>query len=285
MPDQATGSNNELASRVEKAFAAARQGDFGPSSDLVSLGPAVVPLLEPFLGDPSEDVRRQAVDLLKAMPGAAAIPLLAKALADPSEDIRDRASLQLYANYKPEQLAAGTMLGAALRQSIEAGNDSAAAVLLLGYFPSTEAVRTLENLLSRTGDSRTELFAWSPVVPVALAANVSLSRLGNRKARASLLKEIESSGLAELQFLLAVIREIDAPEALHALKRTLGDTRGIGGGAPAGAQTGRRLCDAAVDAFIGRLGLKVNFSTSASSLYSEPQIESVRRAINSAVPQ
>ncbi len=283
MPDQA--NNNELASRVEKAFAAARQGDFGPSSDLVSLGPAVVPLLQPYLDDPSEDVRRQAVDLLKAMPGAAAIPLLAKALADPTADIRERASLHLYANYKPEQLSGNASLGAALRKSIESGSDSAAAVLLLGYFPSPEAVAALEALLARAGGAQTELYSWSPVVPVTLPVHVSLSRLGHSTARASLLKEIESSNLAKLQFLLAVIREIDAPEALHALKRTLADTRVTGGGAPSGAQSKRRLCDDAVNAFLGRLRLKVDFTPSDADLYSEAQIESVRRAINSAIPQ
>ena len=101
----------------------------------------------------------------------------------------------------------------------------------------------------------------------------------------ALLETIEAGALNVLEFLLTVIREIDAPEVLHALKRTLDDSREITSGVPAGAKPRRRLSDLAVNAFIRRLQLDVDFELSDSRRYTAAQVGQVRRKINASIPQ
>lgn len=274
------------AERVEAAFDAARSGDFGPSSALAEFGEAVVPLLGPYVADRDEEVRRQAVALLAAIDGEAAIAQLALALSDVSADIARRASVALYENYAPDRLAARPELAAALRESLKQGNESGAAILLLGYFPGAETEAALRGLRDRRGDGLTEVFVWTPVVPVALAVDVALSRLGDQVARDSVMRRIDEGEFDTLAFLLHALREIDAPPLLHALKdATLDDTREVVAvDRPSGVEPPLRLQDLAVTRFVERLGLAVGFEVSGARRYSDEEIAAVREAIEARVP-
>lgn len=276
--------NNDLAARTEAAFAAAREGDYQKLSQLGEHGAGIVPHLEPYIRDENEMVRLQAVALLATFDDPSAIPLLAAALGDSLQDIRARAALAFYEHYDPVRLADRAELGEALRDSVDRGNDAAAAILLLGYFPGDATSATLKALAERAGDAQTELAAWTPVVPVGLVVDISRSRLGDRAARLSLLRAGTEGTLAEREFLLSVLREVDAPDVLHALAGNLDDTSEIGGGAPSGAEPQRRLCDLAVVMFIGRLNLQVDFAVTESRRYSADEIDTVRQAIRNTIP-
>jgi hypothetical protein len=282
---QSKNANDNIKKQVDKAFEAARKGNFGPSSVLQKQGSVIVPYLAPYLNDSSEDVRGQVVALLKVLGGEDALSLLVKALADASADVRERAARALYENYDPLKISKHTDSGTALRQSVKAGNNSAAALLLLGYFPGKETESLLRGVRDRKERSQTKLFEWSPVVMVSLPANISLSRLGDKKSRMALLETIEASSLGELEFLLKTIREIDAPEVLHLLKRTLDDEREVNAGVPSGAEPKRRLCDEAVNAFVNRLQLNVGVQLSDARRYSKAEIDTVRNGINSSIPK
>lgn len=274
----------QTAEQVRQAFEAAREGDFGPSSELQSLGREALPHLAPYLDDPDPDIRRQAVALAGLIGGKAAVPLLTRALTLSDPDLQRRAAQALYQG-DPARLAGHAALGEALRAQVAGGAPAAAAVLLLGYFPGAGAETALRGLRDRDPAALAELAQWGPTVPMALAVNVALSRLGDPRARAALLETIEQGGLEELRFLLEVLREIDAPELLHALKRTLDDTRTIAGGVPSGAQLRRRLRDAAVDAFVKRLDLAVDFQLNPAGRYGDQQAAAVRRGIEAALPR
>src|SRR5262249_29659401 len=99
--ERTTNGGKEIADRVKRAFEIARNGDFGPSSDLKEFGQAIVPHLAPYIKDPNEDIRRQVIALLKLTGSEAALPLLAMALVDSVEDIQKRAALVLYERYDP----------------------------------------------------------------------------------------------------------------------------------------------------------------------------------------
>ena len=270
-----------MKNKVETALAAARSGDFGPSTGLIGLGHEVIPQLEPWLSDPSEDVRRQAVALLKSIAHRDSIPLLVKALGDRQMEIQQRASLALY-ELKDRGAVAKAATGA-LCHSVEAGNDSGAAILLLGHGKGEEAKAALLALQRRDPPGQSELAEWTPVVPTPFVATIALSRLGDAASRTRLLGAAESAGVAELQFLLAVLSEVDDTAVLTSLGRLLGDTREVTGGAPWGAQA-RRLCDAAVDGLVKRLGLKTSFAPNPSGRYEPGQIEEVRKALSGSVP-
>ncbi|MCB1920028.1 MAG: HEAT repeat domain-containing protein [Candidatus Competibacteraceae bacterium] len=277
--------NNDIANQVNAAFAAAREGNYEPVSQLGEQGAGVVPHLQPYLRDENEMVRLQAVALLTAFDEPAAIPLLTQALGDPLQDIRARAALALYERQDPLQLAERPELGEALRASLDQGNDAAAAILLLSYFPDEANFKALEALRDRAGDAQTELASWAPVVPVQLPVAVSLSRLGDRAARLTLLQTSADGSLAEREFLLSVLREIDSLEVLHALASSLDDTHEIGGGVPSGVQPQRRLCDLAVVSLVKRLNLPVNFTVTDQQRFTSGEIDAVRQAIVSGLPR
>ncbi|MFO1372586.1 MAG: HEAT repeat domain-containing protein [Candidatus Competibacteraceae bacterium] len=277
--------NDDIAAHVNTAFAAARMGNYALISQLgEQQGAQVIPYLAPYLRDADERVRLQAVALLTTFTDPRAVPLLGLALADSQQDMRRRAALALYERYDPIQLAARPEIGDALRASVNQGNDAAAAVLLLGYFPGEPTQAALTALNERVADGQTELDSWAPVVPVKLVIAVSQSRLGDQKARLALLRKSADGTLAEREFLLSVLREVDAPEVLHALAQTLNDTREVSGDLPAGVSPRRRLCDKAVVAFVRRLELPINFQISESRRFTPAEIASVRRAIAASLP-
>lgn len=282
---QGIAMNDEIAVQVNAAFTAARKGDYEPVSQLGEQGAKIIPYLQPYLQDEDEMVRLQAVALLTTSDDPTAIPLLALALRDPSQDLRARAALALYERYDPLQLAERPTLGEALRASLDQGNDAAAAILLLSYYPGEPTLAALQALDERAGDAQTELAAWTPVVPVTLVTAISRSRIGDRAARQALLHTSVDGSPAEREFLLSVLREIDSPEVLHALASALDDTQEIGGGVPSGIQPQRRLCDLAVVSLIKRLNLKVNFTVNDQRRFTPTEIDAVRQAMIAGLPR
>lgn len=274
-----------IEQQVEQAFQAARKNEFDRVSRLPALGPRVAPLLAPYLRDAQVDLRREAVAVLAAIGGAAALPLLLEALGDQDADISERAARVLYTQYEPTSLARDKAAGLALRASVLAGHRTAAGLLLLGYFPDAENERALRVVVDEFGAERTKLSDWTPLVAVALPAQVALSQLGDHAARAALLRAIDHASIAEAEFFLSVLRDIDSPTVLHAVKKTLGDNREIASGVPSGAGPRRRLSDAAVNAFVRRLNLKVDFELADSRRYSDEQVAQVRRLIDTSLPR
>lgn len=271
--------------QVEQAFQAARKGDFSHIGALPKLGPSAVPSLAPYLRDADVGMRREAVAVLAVIGGAKSLPLLVEALGDREAEIRERAAQALYSRYEPTALARDKTLGPALRSSVRAGSPTAASLLLLGYFPDPENERALRAVVEQFGDEPTQLSDSGPLVTVALPARIALSQLGDRIARDALLRAIDGASLAEAEFLLAVLRDVDSPTVLHAIKKTLDDEREIAGGLPSGAGPRRRLRDAAVEAFVRRLNLKVDFKLHDSRRHSDEQIARVRRLIDGSIPR
>jgi hypothetical protein len=278
--------NDDIAAQVNAAFAAARQENYELISQLAEQGAQIIPYLKSYLRDDNEMLRLQAVALLTVSTDPAAIPLLALALRDPLQELRARAALALYERHDPVQWAEHPEVGEALRASVDQGNDAAAALLLLGYFPGESSLKTLQALSERAGDAQTELATWAPVVPVRLPVAVSLSRLGDQAGRLTLLQTSAEGSLAEREFLLSVLRELDSPEVLHALAAgTLGDVSEIGGGVPSGVQPQRRLCDLAVVSFVKKLNLPVNFTVNDQRRFTPAEIDAVRQAMAASLPR
>jgi hypothetical protein len=102
----------------------------------------------------------------------------------------------------------------------------------------------------------------------------------------TLLQTSADGSLAEREFLLSVLREIDSPKVLHALAAgTLDDTSQIGGAVPSGVQPQRRLCDLAVINFIKRLNLQVNLTVSDQYRFTPTEIDAVQQAIAGSLPR
>lgn len=278
--------NQDVEKQVKIAFDAARKGNFELSSKLSKYGEIVIPYLEQYLSDSDMSIRGEVVSLLKEIGGEKTLGLMSKALGDTEQDVQVRAANALYENYSRKVVFSNSIIGKALIKSVESGNDCVSALLLLSYFPGVETEKVLRTLSNNNDAERlTKLFDWSPAVNVSLPANVALARLDDLKSRNNLLEMIESAKLEELEFLLEVIEEIDSPQILQLLKITLDDTREISSGVPSSATPKRRLCDLAVNSFVHRLTLKVNFNLSDSQKYSNKQISKARDLIDNSIPK
>ena len=205
-----------------------------------------------------------------------------RGLRSSEPDEAGRAADALYASTAAEQTLANKDVGDALRHSVEQGNRTASAILLLGYLPG--AAGLLKKLAHEHGDAPVKLHPWSDIVPLRLAAHAALSRLGDRQARERLLQSISELDTAERLFLLDIIAFVDAPEVWHALSDYMKDTREIRVDVPSGAPR-RRVCDHAVDSFLDRFAFKVSFERKPGGRYTPGEIEETRRALRSSIPQ
>jgi hypothetical protein len=272
-------ANQTISERVDQTFAAMRSGDAAPSSGLEDAGPAIIPAVAPYLGDDNEDVRRHAVTLLGLTRSADAAPHLATALSDQSGDIARRASMALY-ELGPDALR-DPSVGKALAASVLGGNHAGGAILLLGYVAGEDSVAALNQLRERGAGQSTEVFVWSPVVPVPFAADVALTRLGDEAAKARLLATIRDGDFDALSFLLYALRDIEDRDVHRALAdATLADERPAQGDAPSGADLGIRLADVAAAQFVKRFDLSIGLDTTADRPLTEAELLAVREALS-----
>jgi len=197
---------------------------------------------------------------------------------------QERAALAIYDSVGSDAVVPEEQ-APALRASVQRGNHSAAAILLLGHDASPEAKRLLRRLRDQPAGENTKLRPWLPLVPIALPANLALSRGGDPDARARLLAHLAEAPVGEVAFVLDVAREVDDPTVLHALGKALDDERPVAGGVPSGAQPQRRLADLAVDALSDRLNLSVSFPRKRSGRYSREEIQEVKRLLRTTLPQ
>ncbi len=207
-----------------------------------------------------------------------------KRLTDASQDVRERAATLLYTACGPSGL--GKQAAASLRKSVELGNSSAGAILLLGHFPCAATKAVLEQAMLRpTKPGLVKLQSWGPAAPVALAAQIALTRLGSPVSRDQLLGAVSTGSAEEEHFLLSVLPEIDDPGVLGALSGKLDDEREISGGVPSGATPRPRVCDLAVEAFGAKLKLKYSFRVSPGRRYTASEREEAREKIATAMKQ
>jgi hypothetical protein len=276
-------ANETISERVDQAFAAIRSGDLAAASRLEEAGPEIIPAVVPYLRDENEDVRRHAVTLLGLTKSADAAPHLAAALSDQSDDIARRASTALY-EIGPDAVR-DPAVGEALAASVLGGNDTGGAILLLGYVAGEDSVAALNKVRERGAGQSTEVFHWSPVVPVPFAADVALTHLGNEAAKARVLATIRDGDFDALSFLLYALRDIEDRDVLRALAdATLTDKRPAQGDVPSGADVGIRLADVAAAQFVKRFGLSVALDTTADRPLTEAELLAVREALSARLP-
>ena len=276
----AASQDDEQDRAIDAAFAELRNGNVSAVPSLARLRPSIAAKVAGFLADEDEEVRRAAVSLLGSLEGGQACQALLGALADSSQDIRERAARGLY-RCDRSTLSQEVTAGPAIRRSVELGNGAAAATLLLGYFPGDETTVALENVSETSKPVKLE--SWMTPVPATLAASVSLTRLQQPEGKDRLLETITRGTLGEQVFLLSVLSDIDDEDALRSLGAHLSDQREIPYGVPSGATPRRRLCDMALDVFVTKLDLELDFQLSPSGRYSDAQLEKVKMAVEKAV--
>lgn len=265
------------------ALEALRDGDHSKLSALPKPNAASAAILAEALDDPSDDVRRGVVTLLGLMDDPAAAPALARATNDDNDDVAKRAAAALY-ELGPAAVAEDPSVAVELQRAVTAGTTAGGAILMLAHAPDAGAsVEALETLRAGAGGQLTEVFLWSPVVPVTLAADVSLAKLGREDAADRLGEAIEGGDRTTREFLLSVLREIDDAEILSKLaKATFEDERLIDGDESDGEEV-VRLRDAAAVHFAKRFDLKRDFGDVVDRRLPDEAIQGVREAVEAAL--
>jgi hypothetical protein len=203
-------------------------------------------------------------------------------LLSPDPDQVGHAADSLFESPNAKQALADPKAADALIVAVKAGNRTASTVLLLGYTKKGEPV--LKELLAAHANDPVKLHPWSRLVPLQNAALAALSRLGDRKSRETLLQHTAGYNNAERIFVLDLLSYFDAPEIWHAASGYLSDETEIPEDVPSGAAK-RRVCDHAVDAFLSALSLPVKFEKKPGGRYDPSEIQQVRDALRSSVPQ
>jgi hypothetical protein len=220
---------------------------------------------------PSEDARREQVMQWSVKPDAAACQGLERALVDPSADIRVRAATALYG--RCNRGVSARRAAQTICKSLEMGNASAGAILLLGHAPREQAEPCLSRIFPK--GSAVKGVTSSRPVPSEFAAMVPLAKLGNDKALAALRAAFAKPSVAEALFLLSVLYEVDDMQALRASVSLLDDERTV---PSARSDATRKMRDAAVDALADRLSLKLSFQPQIGQRFTTAEITEVKTA-------
>lgn len=219
-------------------------------------------------GPQGEDARVDRVMKLAVEATPAACRAIRPYLTDDSYDIRNRAANALY--WRCDRAAASGFTPLLCR-SIEMGNAEAGTVLLLGYGKAEEVAGCLGKVAARK--EMVKLTLGSKPVPIALAAAVPRARFGEPE---ELRKAFRKPDLPTALFLLGVLRDIEDPEALRAARAFLDDEREAPGVVAHGT---RRVRDVALEALVGRFGLKVSFAIAPGREYAPAEVAEVRSAL------
>lgn len=280
---QMNEENQDLGEQVRLAFEALRKGDYQLVAALKNTGAAIVPLLKPYQTDVDPRVRTQVVWFLKHNVGKDSVPLLAKAINDTDKNISADAARTLYEFYESSLFDTDAETGSALRKAVAAGNDSTAALLLLGYFPAPETEHALEAVAKRAKNTLTGSFMQFPMVAPALPARVSLSRIGSANANRALIETIKTGKQNDLEFLLRAIESVDDAKVLTELfQKTIVDNREIQttiDGDYKGKNLLARMKDLAVNVFVEKLKLDFNFAIQKNKRYKKAEITEARQKI------
>jgi hypothetical protein len=202
------------------------------------------------------------------------------ALVDSSPDVRERTARAMF-QCDRSLVGSDASVGGLLRESIKQGNSAAAATLLLAYFPGDETIAVLTGFSDDSAPVKLE--NWMTPVPATLAASVSLARLQYDSGKDQLLTAISRNSLEEQVFLLSVMSEIEDRDVIQSLATHLSDQREVRYGVPSGATPRRRLCDMAVDSFVNRLDLEIDFRLTSAARYNDLQIDTVIAAVGPAL--
>lgn len=209
--------NQGLGEQVRYAFEASKKGDYTPVTKLKEFGVAIIPFLKPYQDDVNSDVRSRVIWLLKHIAEPDSIPLLSKALIDKDKNVSLDAARTLYEYYPPSLFENNAKVGANLRQSVAAGRVPTASLVLLAYFPHAETVRTLKAVAEKKGESVNLSFNRFPMVKPSIAANVSLSHLGDAGGDDALSSKIKIGEQNDLEFLLNAVDLINNKRILREL--------------------------------------------------------------------
>jgi hypothetical protein len=194
-------------------------------------------------------------------------------LIDPSQENREKAARDHFACHGDFAISVTAYsISGYLRRTIEIGNSAAQVYVLLGRSMNVDDREFLEQRQMHP----TKMVQWSPdsqLVSESLAAMIGRMRQATRKVRPDVIKAASNPAIAEAEFLLDILPEIDDKEVISQITKLLEDTRVL-------PNRNRRVCDYAVPALSRKFKLRLSFEPSATVFTDEQLIETRRLTAN-----
>ena len=164
-----------------------------------------------------------------------------------------------------------------LRESIQMGNSTAAALLALGNAWDVDSKALLkERQMHPTRDVR-----WAqdsqPVSESVVALVARLSKF-EKEVKPGVMALASNPGVAEAEFLLDALPYIRDRDVMRQIVMLLDDARILPNRPPF------RICDYAAWAFVKQLNLKPSFEVSGLLVHDEPRLQEIRRLTARALP-
>ncbi|BDC48107.1 hypothetical protein F183_A04230 [Bryobacterales bacterium F-183] len=252
---------------VDRVFAEIRQGKLENTGLLVRLGEAAVPEIARYAVDGDVAVRGETIAVLQQIGGDAACRAMEPSLNDSASEVRAKAISAYFQRCDHSQVPCEYLLpGVAKMQP------SGLAIAAAGYC-GEEAVALLMRMLRGNVLVRSEA-GGALLVPRNLAASIGLRIAGQEAQEVRIRTALHSkASVVEPEFVLRMLPDLPDSVAREALP-LLQDERAL--------PSARRLQDAAVDAFVARLHLKVAFEHGRTRRYTPEEIEQVRVAAAAA---
>ncbi|MBC7796413.1 MAG: HEAT repeat domain-containing protein [Pyrinomonadaceae bacterium] len=279
--------NQDLGEQVKRAFEAYRKGDYQPVIELKKSGAAIVPYLKPYQDDEDSHIRSQVIWLLRQIAEPDSVPLLAKALIDKDKNVSTDAVRVLYEFYPPSLFEDNAEVKVNLRQSVKTGNVSTLALLLLRRFPGADTIQTLKVVANKNYKSQNLAVMGFPMVKPSIAANVTLSHLGDAGGDDALSSKIKIGEQNDLEFLLKTVGIIENKKILIELfQKTITDARIIQpviDGKYKGKGVLARMKDLTVKVFTEKLDIEFRAKNERFRRYDNATINQYEKKIKDAL--
>jgi hypothetical protein len=211
---------------------------------------------------------------MKAEASQKACTAVTAKLIDPSQPIREKAARDFFTCQGEFSISVTSYsISEYLRRTIAMGNSAAQVYVTLGKAKNAEDREFLEQRQMHP----TTMVRWHPdsqLVSESLAAMIGRMRQ-TTEVRPDLIKAASNPGIAEAEFLLDVLPEIDDKQVIAEIAKFLQDTRLL-------PQRNRRVCDYALPELSKKLKLRLPFQPSATA-FTDEQLDETRRMVTDAL--
>ena len=271
LPLSLLAQDADLRGRVADAMNDVKAKRYEKAAELRGLGEKVFPYLDEYVNDPSEEVRREVVALLRRQTSPAALKILARALEYRELEIADRAAEIVHDEYTCAQLAASGRAKAGLKAYLGRRPRSARAVLLLSCFgDDPEVVKLLASKRKELGTH--EDGGVHHDVPFNLSVEMALAATGDLAAVSRVRDYIGGADSDNLFFIFDNVKFVRGKELHLALVELLKDKR------PtyepiSHSDFSLRVCDLALTALTSTDPLPITANYEKQRSYTDEELE------------
>jgi len=271
----------EIKQRVDKAFAAVRNGDFTLLDDLIAHAAEALPYLNQYTDDPNPLVRREIISIARRINSEESLKLLSILLNDRDSAVASRSAMIIYDNYTNEALVkyGGDELKVRLIDNIRYHKNIAYAIILLSCFKENEVNEFLKEQRNENKSLLTKYHMPDKPIPIYECIDLTLAILNDKDAIERTLIVLKEGNPTDLLFILYSLKCINEDHVIFKdIIELLLDKRDAKPGGPSGTGYMIRVCDVALESLVSKTGIVIGLDKDkfqGITRYSDQQLKAV----------